>query len=79
LEVCGLHARRILVGMDAGKVYPLSAHDERRAAVAAGCDPRTIRAWSDPSRRTRMRSTTRGRIGEVLRELGLDTARTASP
>lgn len=51
--------------------YPLSPHDERRAAVAAGRDPRTVRAWFDPARRVRMHSTTRANIGEALRALGL--------
>ncbi len=55
----------------------LTAHDERRAAVAAGCDPRTIRAYLDPARRGRMRSTTAGRISEALRALGLDPATSA--
>lgn len=51
--------------------YPLSPHDERRAAVAAGCDPRTIRAYLNPARRAGMHSTTRARIAETLRSLGL--------
>lgn len=59
-----------MVGMDA-HTPRLSAHDERRAAVAAGCDPRTIRAYMNPERRAKMRSTTAGRIGETLRALGL--------
>src|SRR5262249_10501462 len=49
----------------------LTPHDERRVAVAAGCDPRTIRAYLDPARRQRMRSTVAGRIGDTLRALGL--------
>jgi hypothetical protein len=49
----------------------MTPHDERRAAVAAGCDPRTIRAYFDPARRPLMRSTMAGRIQETLRTLGL--------
>ncbi len=52
----------------------LTPHDERRVAVAAGCDPRTIRAYLDPARRSRIRSPLAGRIGETLRALGLAPA-----
>lgn len=69
--------------MDARTTAPttsrLTAHDERRAAVAAGCDPRTIRAYLDPARRRRMRSTTAGRVGEVLRAMGVDLATSTAP
>lgn len=72
------HGRSIIVGMRARKVDyttpPLTPHDERRAAVAAGCDPRTIRAFFDPVRRPRMRSTVAARIGDTLRALGLGPA-----
>jgi len=49
----------------------LSPHDLRRVGVAAGCDPRTVRAYlrGDPTR-----STTAARIGEALRALGFEVA-----
>lgn len=53
--------------MDERTTSRLTAHDERRVAVAAGCDPRTVRAYlrGDPTR-----STTAARIADALRELG---------
>lgn len=49
----------------------LTPHDERRVAVAAGCDPRTVRAYLEARP---MRSTTSARIAEALANLGLDVA-----
>src|ERR1700691_2403292 len=73
-------ACRILAGMhDAPTIPRLTAHDERRAAVAAGVDPRTIRAYLDPARRARMHSTTVGRIEETLRTLDLLPSTTEAP
>lgn len=47
---------------------PLTPHQERAVAVAAGCDPRRVRAFlrGDPTR-----STTSARIAEALQKLGL--------
>jgi hypothetical protein len=59
--------------------YPLTPHEESRAAVTAGCDPRTIRAWFNPERRPNMCSTTRGRVAETLRVLGLLPDNTEPP
>lgn len=49
----------------------LTPHDERRVAVAAGCDPRRVRAYlrGDPTR-----STTAARIADALRSLGFQAA-----
>src|SRR5690242_8077407 len=46
----------------------LTPHDERRVAVLAGVDPRTVRARM---RGRRQRSTVAARIDGALRELGL--------
>jgi hypothetical protein len=62
-----MHQRLSKHALPAG--YPLSPHDERRVAVAAKVDPRSVRAWFTPARRARMRSTTRARIEETLRVL----------
>ncbi len=56
----------ILCSMNA-PILLLTPHDERRVAVAAGCDPRSVRAYL---RRARTRSTTAARIAEALRTLG---------
>ncbi len=53
----------------------LTPHDERRVAVAAGCDPRTVRAYLEGRP---MRSTTAARIRETLKDLGLEE-RAAAP
>ena len=47
----------------------LTPHEERRIAVAAGCDPRTVRAYlaGKPQR-----STVAARVNEALRAMGLD-------
>lgn len=50
---------------------PMSPHDERRVAVVAGCDPRTVRAFL---RGAETRSTTAARIAEALRSLGFEPA-----
>lgn len=52
----------------------LTPHDERRVAVAAGCDPRTVRAYLEGRP---MRSTTAARIREVMKDLDLDGRETA--
>jgi hypothetical protein len=52
-------------GMSEAKLTP---HDERRVAVAAGCDPRTVRAYLN-GRPTR--STTAARIRDALKLLDL--------
>lgn len=44
----------------------LTPHEERRVAVTAGCDPRTVRAYLEGRP---MRSTTAARIAEALRTL----------
>ena len=50
----------------------LNPHDERRVAVLAGCDPRTVRAFL---RGATQRSTVVARINEALVTLGfLDPA-----
>lgn len=49
----------------------LTAHDTRRVAVHAGCDPRSVLAYLDPNKRARMKSTTAARVAEALRALGL--------
>jgi hypothetical protein len=59
----------------------LSPHDERRAAVRAGVDPRTVRAFLAGKRQ---RSTVAARVRATLAELGLLAAhdagqRTAAP
>ena len=70
-----LHERCTLAGMKPSPTPGrMSAHDERRAAVEASVDPRTIRAYLDPERRARMASTTRARIEEALRTLKLTEA-----
>lgn len=53
----------------------LTPHDERRVAVAAGCDPRTVRNYLE-GRPTR--STTIARIREALERLEL-SERPAAP
>lgn len=45
----------------------LSAHEERRVAVEAGVDPRTVRAFLLGRKQS---STTAGRIRETLLKLG---------
>ena len=49
----------------------LTPHDERRVAVAAGCDPRTVRTYlaGQPTR-----STTAARIRAALHALGVERA-----
>lgn len=49
----------------------LSAHDARRVAVAAGCDPRSVLAYLDPERRVKMKSTTAARVKAALESLEL--------
>lgn len=49
-------------------VQRLTAHDERRIAVAACVDPRTVRQYL----RGNAKSTTSVRIEAALRELGLE-------
>jgi DNA-binding LacI/PurR family transcriptional regulator len=51
--------------MNHGKLNP---HDERRVAVKAGCDPRTVRAYLAGKS---VRSTVAARVSEALRDLGL--------
>lgn len=46
----------------------LSPHEERRIAVSAGCDPRTVRSYL---RGAPTRSTTAARIADALRTLGI--------
>jgi hypothetical protein len=46
----------------------LSPHDERRVAVEAGCDPRSVRAYIEGRSQ---RSTTAARIEAALARLGL--------
>jgi hypothetical protein len=45
----------------------MSAHEERRVAVEAGVDPRTVRAFLLGRKQS---STTAGRIRETLLKLG---------
>ncbi len=54
----------------------LSPHDERRVAVAAGCDPRRVRAYlrGEPTR-----STTAARVAEALRSLGFSAVPPTPP
>lgn len=52
----------------------LTPHDERRVAVAAGCDPRTVRAYLEGRP---MRSTTAARIRDALKDLDLSGPATA--
>jgi hypothetical protein len=52
---------------DAPTSRHLTPRDERRVAVAAGDDPRTIRRYLAPVIRARMRSTTRARVERALR------------
>jgi hypothetical protein len=47
----------------------LTPHEERRVAVAAGCDPRTVRAYLAGKSQ---RSTVAARVNEALRAMGLD-------
>lgn len=55
----------------------LTPHDERRVAVRAGCDPRSVRAFL---RGRRQRSTVVARIQEALQALGFDgTSQSARP
>lgn len=54
-------------------IQRLSAHDERRVAVAAGCDPRTVRHFLG-GRATH--STTAGRITEAMKKLEMETTGT---
>lgn len=56
----------------------LNAHDTRRVAVAASCDPRSVLAFLDPQRRPKMKSTTAARVGEALAKLGLPPASVAA-
>lgn len=46
----------------------LTPHDERRVAVVAGCDPRTVRAFLEGRPQ---RSTIAARVSEALRTLDL--------
>lgn len=50
---------------DARKLNP---HDERRVAVAAGCDPRSVRAYLAERFQT---STLAARVSAALAQLGL--------
>jgi len=54
----------------------LSQHDLRRAAVAAGCDPRTV---ARRLRGERQPSPIRARIDDALRALGFTPATEATP
>lgn len=45
----------------------LDGHQERAVAVAAGCDPRTVRSYLDGRR---VYSTTAARIAAALRKAG---------
>jgi len=49
----------------------LNAHDVRRVAVAAGCDPRTVLRYL---RGKTIQSTSAARIAGALRELGIQAA-----
>ena len=61
--------RRYLLPTFGGMTYPLSAHDQRRLAVAAYCDLKTLkRYFADPES---VRSTSRSRIERGLVEIGL--------
>ena len=53
-------------GMSAARLTP---HDERRVAVAAGCDPRTVRAYLDSKPQ---RSTIAARVRDTLHAMGFD-------
>lgn len=57
----------------------LTPHEERRVAVAAGCDPRTVRAYL---KGRAQRSTVVSRVHDALVALGFHAtpaSRTASP
>ena len=56
--------------------HKLTPHDERRVAVAAGCDPRTVRSViaGKPAH-----STTTARVHEALCSLGLAKTNDAKP
>lgn len=56
--------------------HKLTPHDECRVAVAAGCDPRTVRSViaGKPAH-----STTTARVHEALRSLGLAKTNDAKP
>lgn len=58
--------------------HRLTPHDERRVAVAAGCDPRTVRSVLAGAK---AHSTTTARVLEAMRSLGLadDEIRGVSP
>ncbi|MBK8257023.1 MAG: hypothetical protein IPK82_30660 [Polyangiaceae bacterium] len=46
----------------------MTPHEERRIAVQAGCDPRTVRAYLMGKQ---VRSTVSARIAETLKRLGI--------
>lgn len=54
-----------------GATQKLSPHDERKVAVVAGCDPRTVRAYlaGKPQR-----STVASRVKDALDSLGFAKA-----
>jgi hypothetical protein len=63
-------------------MHKLTPHDERRVAVRAGCDPRTVRARVrnlalPETERTRQDCTVVARVDEALRAEGLRTAGTS--
>lgn len=70
------HVRRMKPSRNDPSTIHLSPHDERRVAVLASCDPRTVRAYlrGDP-----IRSTTAPRIAEALRSLGFSATRKGNP
>lgn len=61
-EPSALHLRRMPTALK------LTPHDERRVAVVAGCDPRTVRAFLEGRPQ---RSTIASRVAEALRVLDL--------